>query len=102
MIGVTRGVLFPEKLIHERSQNALEPGVGCIIRHDSTPPDPTPRFARLPHSPLHRYVSIPNWYVRGSLQWSLTAFPSPEAVSPTCGVANASHAFVESGIGSLP
>ncbi len=34
MIGVTTRVLFLKKAIYERSENALEPSVGSIIRHD--------------------------------------------------------------------
>src|SRR6516165_1180903 len=102
LIHVPTGVLFLKKLIHERGENAVELDVGCIIRHDSPPPDPAPRSARLPHPPSRRSVSIPNWCAPKSQQWSSMAFPSPEAESLRCGVANGCPAFVEPKIGSLP
>src|SRR5262245_31253791 len=101
MVGVTTGVLFLNKLIHERSQNALEPSVG-FIGHDSPPPDPTRRSARFLHPPSRRSVSTPNWYAPRSPQSLSTAFPSRGAESLKCGGANGTLVFGEPETGFLP
>src|SRR5207249_4801403 len=102
VVAVATGVLFLNKLIHERSENALESIVSGIIRHDSPPLDPTRRSARFPHPPSRRSVSIPNWYAPRSPQWLSTALPSAEAESLKCGVANGAPAFGAFETGFLP
>src|SRR5579872_752159 len=92
-IGIATGSLFLNQLIHERSEYALEIPIAGLIRHDSRPPDPTPRRARIPRRPSHRSVSIPTRCAPRSRQWLGTAFPSAAAESRVCDAANACPVF---------